>query len=80
MDGRGRFYDNIFAERLWRPVKYEEVYTHDYRTVSEAKNRLAFYFNLYNIERPHSSLNDQTPFEVYYGVESVQKVNFEQRI
>jgi len=80
MDGRGRFYDNIFVERLWRSVKYEEVYLHDYRTVSEAKTRLAFYFDLYNIERPHSSLDDQTPFEVYYGVESVQKVNFGQRV
>ena len=80
MDGRGRFYDNIFVERLWRSVKYEEVYLHDYRTVSKAKTRLAFYFDLYNIERPHSSLDDQTPFEVYYGVESVQKVNFGQRV
>jgi len=80
MDGRGRLYDNIFAERLWRSVKYEEVYLHDYQSVPEAKERLALYFDFYNSERPHASLEYRTPFEVYYGVESVQKVNFEQRV
>jgi putative transposase len=80
MDGRGRFYDNIFVERLWRSVKYEEVYLHDYRTVLEARDGLGSYFDLYNKERPHDSLNNQTPFEVYYGLERVQKVYFGQRV
>ena len=53
MDGRGRLYDNIFVERLWRTVKYEEVYLHDYLSVPEARERLAPYFNFYNTERPH---------------------------
>ncbi|MBA7638228.1 IS3 family transposase ISCysp23 [subsurface metagenome] len=48
MDGRGRVYDNIFVERLWRTFKYEEVYLHDYRTVLEARERLALYFHFYN--------------------------------
>lgn len=80
MDGRGRFYDNIFVERLWRSVKYEEVYLHDYRTVLEARDGLGSYFDLYNKERPHDSLNNQTPFEVYYGLERVQKIYFGQRV
>lgn len=80
MDGRGRFYDNIFVERLWRSVKYEEVYLHDYRTVLEARDGLGSYFDLYNKERPHDSLNNQTPCEVYYGLERVQKVYFGQRV
>jgi putative transposase len=68
MDGRGRLYDNIFVERLWRTVKYEEVYLHDYLTVSLAKEGLSDYFYFYNTERPHASLDNRTPFEVYYGV------------
>ncbi len=80
MDSRGRFYDNIFVERLWRSVKYEEVYLHDYRTVLEARDGLGSYFDLYNNERPHDSLNNQTPFEVYNGLERVQKVYFGQRV
>jgi len=50
MDSRGRVYDNIFVERLWRTVKYEEVYLHDYRSVSEARSFLSIYFNFYNTE------------------------------
>ena len=65
MDGRGRVFDNIFVERLWRSVKYEEVYIHDYETVVDAKIGLKKYFNLYNYERPHQSLNYQHPYEVY---------------
>lgn len=65
MDGRGRVFDNIFVERLWRSVKYEEVYIHDYETVADAKKGLKKYFTLYNYERPHQSLNYQQPYEVY---------------
>ncbi len=64
-DGRGRALDNIFVERLWRSVKYEEVYLKDYQTVSEARNELAAYFQFYNYERYHQSLDYKTPFEVY---------------
>jgi len=66
MDGHGRVYDNIFVERLWRTVKYEEVYLHDYRTVSEARSLLSDYFHFYNTERIHQSLGYLTPHEVYY--------------
>jgi putative transposase len=65
MDGRGRVFDNIFVERLWRSVKYEEVYLHTYQTVSEARHGLARYFLFYNRERLHESLGYQTPYEVY---------------
>lgn len=67
MDGRGRVYDNIFVERLWRTVKYEEIYLHDYRSVSEARVRLASYFQFYNMERIHEALAYRTPYEVYSG-------------
>lgn len=65
MDGRGRCMDNIFTERLWRSVKYEEVYLKSYADIEEARTNLAEYFRLYNHERPHQSLNYQTPAEVY---------------
>jgi putative transposase len=65
MDGRCRVFDNIFVERLWRSVKYEEVYLHQYLTVSEARSGLARYFIFYNMERVHESLGYQTPYEVY---------------
>ena len=65
MDGRGRVFDNIFVERLWRSVKYEEVYLKDYRTVEEAIQSLGAYFELYNTERLHQSLAYRTPREVY---------------
>ena len=57
--------DNIFTERLWRTVKYENVYLHDYQDLVEAKRGLGEYFNFYNTERPHQALNYQTPYEVY---------------
>lgn len=66
MDGRGRVYDNIFIERLWRSVKYEEVYLHDYESVKDARNGLARYFDFYNTERPHQTLTYHTPAEVYF--------------
>ena len=64
-DGRGRALDNVFVERLWRSVKYEEVYLKDYQTVSEARSGLKQSFQFYNHERYHQSLNYQTPFTVY---------------
>jgi putative transposase len=67
MDGRGRVYDNIFVERFWRSVKYEEVYLHEYQTVPEARAHLAAYFRFYNEERPHAALRYRTPHEVYFG-------------
>lgn len=67
MDGRGRAFDNIFVERLWRSVKYEEVYVHSYESVRDAKDNLARYFQLYNRERLHESLGYRTPHEVYFG-------------
>jgi len=65
MDGRGRAFDNIFVERLWRSVKYEEVYLKDYETVKNAVLGLISYFDFYNTERGHQSLQYQTPYEVY---------------
>lgn len=65
MDGRGRVFDNLFVERLWRSVKYEEVYLHQYRTVPEVKQRLARYFHFYNEERLHEALGYSTPSQVY---------------
>ena len=65
LDGRGRCFDNIFVERLWRTVKQEEVYLKEYLDVWEAEESLRKYFKFYNYERPHQSLNYQTPFEVY---------------
>lgn len=65
MDGQGRCFDNIFVERLWRTVKYEEVYLKEYLDVWEAEKSLRNYFDFYNHERPHQSLGNQTPFEVY---------------
>ena len=65
MDGRGRALDNIFTERLWRTVKYEEVYLHEYDSPKEAYHQLATYFNFYNFERPHQALDYQTPSQVY---------------
>jgi len=65
MDGRGRALDNIFVERLWRSVKYEEIYLKDYRSVEEAIEGLRRYFEFYNGKRLHQSLNYQTPAAVY---------------
>ncbi len=67
MDGKGRALDNIFAERLWRPVKYEEVYLYAYETPREARQGVARYLHYYNHERQHQSLAQRTPAEVYTG-------------
>jgi putative transposase len=67
MDGRGRCLDNVFVERLWRSVKYEDVYLRGYETVAELERGLAAYFRFYNTERPHQSLGYRTPAEVHAG-------------
>jgi putative transposase len=67
MDGRGRCLDNIFIERLWRSLKYEEVYLRDYRLVPEARAGISRYFQFYNHERPHQSLAYRTPADLYQG-------------
>jgi len=67
MDGKGAWRDNVFIERLWRSVKYEEVYLHAYDTVSDSRAGIGRYFNLYNRRRPHSSLKRKTPDQVYYA-------------
>ncbi len=67
MDGRGRCFDNIFVERLWRTVKQEEVYLNEYQDVWEAEDRLRKYFEFYNHRRPHQSLGYRTPAEVYWA-------------
>lgn len=64
-DGRGRAFDNIFVERLWRSVKHEDIYLKDYQTVPEVRKGLTDYFHHYNFERYHQSLDYQTPFSVY---------------
>ena len=68
MDGRGRALDNVMVERLWRTVKYEEVYLKEYSNAVQLRAGLEAYFNYYNTERPHSSLNDHTPEEIYKGL------------
>lgn len=67
MDGKGRWRDNVFVERLWRSVKYEEVYLHAYESVSAARNGIARYMQFFNTRRPHSSLDRRTPDTVYFG-------------
>lgn len=67
MDGKGRAFDNIMVERLWRSVKYEDVYPKGYELLPEAKKGLGVYFPFYNEKRPHQGLQYQTPMEVYYG-------------
>jgi putative transposase len=67
MGGRGRALDNVFVERLWRTVKYEEVYVKDYETPREAMQGLATFFGRYNEWRQHQALGYQTPASVYFG-------------
>ena len=67
MDGRGRAFDNIFVERLWRSVKYEEVYLKDYRDVAEARAGLQQYFPFYNEKRVHQALDYRTPHSVHFA-------------
>jgi putative transposase len=67
MDGKGRWCDNVFVERFWRSLKYEEVYLHAYESVSEARAKIGRYIEFFNERRPHSSLKAQTPDQVYFN-------------
>lgn len=67
MDGRGRYLDNIFIERLWRSVKYENIYIYRYESVPELESGLRRYFQFYNLRRPHQSFDYQTPAQIYFG-------------
>jgi putative transposase len=71
MDGKGAWRDNVFVERLWRTVKYEEVYLRAYGSVSEARQLIGRYLDLYNRRRPHSRLDGQTPDQAYFGHKSM---------
>lgn len=71
MDGKGRWIDNVFIERLWRSLKYEEVYLKAYETVTQAHRGIGGYLDFYNQERPHQSLDRLTPHEVYTGVRTL---------
>jgi putative transposase len=68
MDGKGAWRDNVFVERLWRSIKYEEVYLHAYDSVSEARNSIGRYLDFYNGRRPHSSLDGTTPDQAYFAL------------
>jgi putative transposase len=72
MDGKGCWRDNVFIERFWKTLKYEEVYLRAYETVSEARASLARYVEFYNARRPHSSLEDRTPDEAYLGLQPMK--------
>ena len=74
MDGKGAWRDNVFVERLWRSVKYEEVYLHAYDSVADARSGIGHYLDLYNRRRPHSSLDGMTPDQAYYGAHSMPPI------
>lgn len=74
MDGKGRWVDNVLVERLWKSVKYEEVYLHAYDSVSQARQGLQSYLKFYNERRPHSSLDGKTPDSVYFNSLPLKKV------
>ena len=74
MDGKGRYQDNIFVERLWRSVKYEEVYLKAYQTVAEARVGINAYLEFYNQQRPHQALGYRTPAEVYLSNQAAKEV------
>ena len=74
MDGKGAWRDNVFVERLWRSVKYEEVYLHAYGSVSAARNGIGRYLDLYNRRRPHSALDGRTPDDAYFGHKSMPPI------
>ena len=75
MDGQGRVFDNIFVERLWRSVKYENVYIQGYQIIPEARSGLGQYFDLYNLKRLHESLGYHTPWEIYSGFAVLSQAN-----
>src|SRR5882757_21284 len=72
MDGKGRWVDNVFVERLWRSVKYENVYLHAYRDGREARAHLSAYFDFYNRRRLHQSLDYRTPDEIYFSAHNAR--------
>ena len=72
MDGKGRYADNIFVERLWRTVKYEEVYLKAYANATDARRALGAYFQFYNYQRPHQALGYRTPAEVFHQALTAQ--------
>ena len=72
MDGKGRYADNIFVERLWRTVKYDEVYLKAYANSSEVRRELRAYFRFYNDQRPHQALGYRTPAEMFHGEQAVR--------
>ncbi len=72
MDGKGRWIDNVFVERLWRSVKYESIYLHAYETPREVRVALARYFEFYNAHRPHQSLGYRTPDEIYFRTQELK--------
>ncbi|SDZ07285.1 putative transposase [Nitrosomonas sp. Nm58] len=74
MDGKGCYYDNIFVERLWRTVKYELLYTREFNNLKEVKQNLSIWFEWYNQERFHQSLDSLTPDEVYYNHQRINQV------
>jgi len=74
MDGKGRAMDNIFIERQWRSVKYEEIYVNEFQSVEQLRKSLKKYFDFYNHERPHQSFDAQTPAEIYYGKNQLRMV------
>ena len=71
MDGKGRYLDNIFTERLWRTVKYEDIYLRSYQNLNEASIGLTKYFKFYNHQRPHSAIDNKTPAEVYFELSEI---------
>jgi putative transposase len=73
MDGKGRATDNIFVERVWRSLKYEDVYLRDYATLAEAQEGVGRWIRFYNLRRPHQALDNRTPMEVYRGFHVVRK-------
>ena len=74
MRSKGRALDNIYIERVWRTVKYEDIYLNNYETLKELRTGLSDYFEFYNKKRFHQSLNYIRPDEIYYGVKSLKQV------
>ena len=74
LDGKGAWRDDVFVERLWRSVKYEEVYLHAYDSVGAARHGIGRYLDLYNRCRPHSSLDGRTPDDAYYRHDSMPPI------
>ena len=79
MDGRGQYSDNIFVQRLWRTVKYEEVHLKAYADAHEARRKLEDYLRLYNHLRPHQALDYRTPAEVFHGEQGVEEEGPDER-